>query len=97
MNESTRGCALSEFGYVPQSAALDATFPITVREIVEMGAYGRLRPFERLPIAEKNRVDRVLEQVGVSDLAARVRYFPPPRHFFRKSHFFSFRRQKSLR
>ena len=68
----TRGCALSEFGYVPQSAALDATFPITVREIVEMGAYGRLRPFERLPIAEKNRVDRVLEQVGVSDLAARA-------------------------
>ena len=68
----TRGCALNEFGYVPQSAALDATFPITVREIVEMGAYGRLRPFERLPTAEKNRVDRVLEQVGVGDLAARA-------------------------
>ena len=40
-----------------------------------MGAYGRLRPFERLPIAEKNRVDRVLEQVGVSDLAAPCFFF----------------------
>ena len=68
----TRGCALNQFGYVPQSTALDATFPITVREIVEMGAYGRLKPFERLPTTEKNRVDRVLEQVGVGDLAARA-------------------------
>jgi ABC-type Mn2+/Zn2+ transport system ATPase subunit len=36
----TRACPLNEFGYVPQSAALDAAFPIKVREIVEMGAYG---------------------------------------------------------
>jgi len=67
----TRGCALSEFGYVPQSAALDAAFPITVREIVEMGAYGRLKPFRRLPSAEQDRIDGALRQVGLGDLAAR--------------------------
>jgi ABC-type Mn2+/Zn2+ transport system ATPase subunit len=67
----TRSCPLSEFGYVPQSAALDAAFPITVREIVEMGAYGRLKPFTRLPAAEKTRIDGVLEQVGLAHLAAR--------------------------
>ncbi len=32
-----RNCALSEFGYVPQSSALDSTFPITAREVVAMG------------------------------------------------------------
>lgn len=67
----SRGCALSEFGYVPQSAALDAAFPITVREIVEMGAYGRLKPFMGLPSAEQNRIDGVLRQVGLAELAAR--------------------------
>jgi zinc transport system ATP-binding protein len=67
----TRGCALSEFGYVPQSAALDAAFPITVREIVEMGAYGRLKSFIRLPPAEKARIESVLEQVGLAQLAER--------------------------
>jgi ABC-type Mn2+/Zn2+ transport system ATPase subunit len=67
----TRGCALSEFGYVPQSAALDAAFPITVREIVEMGAYGRLKPLMRLPSAEQIRIDGVLRQVGLADLAPR--------------------------
>ena len=34
-----RNCALNEFGYVPQSAALDSTFPITAREVVAMGGY----------------------------------------------------------
>jgi len=67
----TRGCPLGEFGYVPQSAALDAAFPITVREIIEMGAYGRLKPFKCLPVAEKARIEGVLEQVGLPQLSAR--------------------------
>ena len=50
----TRSCALSEFGYVPQSTALDSTFPITAREVVEMGGYGRLKPYQGLPAEEKN-------------------------------------------
>lgn len=68
----TRGCALSEFGYVPQSAALDATFPITAREVVEMGGYGRLKPYQGLPAIEKERVGRALEQVGLRPLARRL-------------------------
>lgn len=65
----TRNCALSEFGYVPQSTALDGTFPITAREVVEMGGYGRLRPHRGLPSEEKNRRENVLQQVGLSHLA----------------------------
>ena len=68
----TRNCALSEFGYVPQSAALDANFPVTVEEVVAMGAYGRLKPYRPAPDEEKERLKKVLEQVGLSHLAARA-------------------------
>ena len=67
-----RNCTLSEFGYVPQSTALDSTFPITAREVVEMGGYGRLKPYQGLPSDEKNRLENVLQQVGLSHLARRL-------------------------
>ena len=67
-----RNCALSEFGYVPQSTALDSTFPITAREVVEMGGYGRLKPYQGLPSDERNRLESVLQQVGLSHLARRL-------------------------
>jgi ABC-type Mn2+/Zn2+ transport system ATPase subunit len=67
----TRGCSFSEFGYVPQSAALDASFPVTVEGVVEMGAYGRLKPYRRTSDEEKARLKRVLAQVGLAHLAGR--------------------------
>lgn len=66
-----RNCALSEFGYVPQSSALDSTFPITAREVVAMGGYGRLKPYQGPPTREKQRLNDVIEQVGLSYLANR--------------------------
>jgi ABC-type Mn2+/Zn2+ transport system ATPase subunit len=68
----TRNCELSEFGYVPQSTALDSTFPVTAREVVEMGGYGRLKPYQGLPAGERNRLENVLRQVGLSHLARRL-------------------------
>jgi manganese/iron transport system ATP-binding protein len=68
----TRNCALSEFGYVPQSTTLDSTFPITAREVVEMGGYGRLKPHRGLSSEERNRFGNVIEQVGLSHLARRL-------------------------
>jgi ABC-type Mn2+/Zn2+ transport system ATPase subunit len=68
----TRNCSLGEFGYVPQSAALDANFPVTVEEVVAMGAYGRLKPYRPMPEEEKARLRKVLEQVGLAQLAARA-------------------------
>ncbi len=62
----SRGCPLYNFGYVPQSASLDPQFPLSVIEIVEMGAYGRVRPYERLPTNEKERAKEVLQQVGMA-------------------------------
>lgn len=67
-----RNCALNEFGYVPQSAALDPSFPVTAHEVVIMGAYGRLKPFQSIPGAEKERLRQVLQQVGLPHLAERA-------------------------
>lgn len=67
-----RNCALNEIGYVPQSAALDSAFPITAREVVEMGGYGRLKPHQMFPAVERKRLDKALQQVGLSQLAGRL-------------------------
>ena len=67
-----RNCALNEVGYVPQSAALDSAFPITAREVVEMGGYGRLKPYQRFPAAEKKRLENALAHVGLNHLGARL-------------------------
>ena len=67
----TRSCALNQFGYVPQSSALDSTFPITALEVVAMGGFGRLTPYQGLPAQEKQRLHDVLEQVGLAHLAGR--------------------------
>jgi ABC-type Mn2+/Zn2+ transport system ATPase subunit len=67
----SRNCPLSNFGYVPQSAALDPQFPLSVGEIVEMGAYGRVQPYQPLPVEEKKRIGEVLDQVGMRQLAAK--------------------------
>lgn len=61
----SRGCPLANFGYVPQSAALDPQFPLSVGEIVEMGAYGRVGPWRFFPAHETQRAAQALEQVGM--------------------------------
>jgi ABC-type Mn2+/Zn2+ transport system ATPase subunit len=67
----SRNCPLSSFGYVPQSAALDPQFPLSVGEVVEMGAYGRVQPYQPLPTEEKKMIAEVLDQVGVRQLIAK--------------------------
>lgn len=54
-------------GYVPQREALDAVFPVTVEEVVEMGAYGKLRGWRGLPAVERERAQACLERVGLVD------------------------------
>jgi ABC-type Mn2+/Zn2+ transport system ATPase subunit len=63
---------LSEIGYVPQSAALDSMFPVTAREVVAMGGYGRLKPYQSFPAAEKRRLEEAFDQVGLRHLARRL-------------------------
>ncbi len=59
-------------GYVPQREQLDAIFPVTVREVVRMGAYRRLRPFARLPEASRQVVADALARVGAKEWGGRL-------------------------
>ena len=67
----SRNCPLSNFGYVPQSAALDPQFPLSTAEVVEMGAYGRVRSYKFFPTEERKQIGKVLDQVGLRHLAGR--------------------------
>jgi manganese/zinc/iron transport system ATP- binding protein len=58
-------------GYVPQRESVDWDFPVTVRDVVLMGTYGRLGWFRRPGREEREVASRCLEQVGMSDFANR--------------------------
>ncbi len=58
-------------GYVPQRESVDWDFPVTVRDVVLMGTYGRLGWFRRPGKAEKEIANRCLEQVGMAAFAKR--------------------------
>jgi manganese transport system ATP-binding protein len=58
-------------GYVPQAEDVDWTFPITVREVVTMGRYGRMGPLRRARAADVAAVDVALQRVDLAALADR--------------------------
>ncbi len=58
-------------GYVPQSEDVDWAFPVSVRDVVMMGRYGRLGPTRRAHRADRAAVDEALERVELTDLADR--------------------------
>ena len=57
------------FGYVPQRGILDEIFPLTAREIVLMGCYGRLGVFRRPTPADRALAENNLDRVGIAELA----------------------------
>ena len=58
-------------GYVPQSEAVDWSFPISVREVVMMGRYGALGITRRPRLADRDAVADALSRVDLIDLADR--------------------------
>ena len=58
--------------HLPQAGGLDRRFPITCRELVSFGAWGRTGPFARLGTADSSRVDLALARMGLSGLAGRL-------------------------
>ena len=58
-------------GYVPQRATVSGLLPLTVKEVIEMGTYGNLKPWERLGKKELEHLGWSLEQVGMTDLQGR--------------------------
>ena len=58
-------------GYVPQSEDVDWTFPLSVRDVVMTGRYGRMGPTRRPKKADRDAVEHALERVELTDLADR--------------------------
>ncbi len=63
--------AQSSIAYVPQRESVDWDFPITVRNLVMMGRYGKLGLFKRPSKKDWEAVDRCLDLVGMTPYAHR--------------------------
>ena len=57
--------------YVPQREEVDWRFPVTVRDVVAMGRYGRVGPLRRLGREDHAAVARALATLELADLAQR--------------------------
>ena len=59
-------------GYVPQLAAMDKEFPITLREVVLTGRLNRkLTPFYKYSKQDRDITEEILERVGIENLKDR--------------------------
>jgi manganese/zinc/iron transport system ATP- binding protein len=63
--------ALDRVAYVPQRDAVDWDFPVTVREVAEMGRYPSVGWVRRLGRRDRTAVDEALERVGMAAFARR--------------------------
>ncbi len=57
--------------FVPQRAAVSEHLPITVREIVSVGAWGRVGTVRRLTPALRDDIDAAMQQLDIAALAYR--------------------------
>ena len=60
---------LDFLGYVPQNSDIDLSFPINVRQVVEMGMYPKTKLLRPLSREQKEEVSAALEQIGLADRA----------------------------
>ena len=65
------GKGLKDLAFLPQRAELDHSFPITVYDLVAMGAWQRIGAWRGLSELEHERIQQALVQVGLEDFAAR--------------------------
>jgi len=66
------GGARRGLAWLPQAADLDRAFPITVLDMVAMGAWRRVGPWRRFNAAETERAWQALESVGLVGEAGRI-------------------------
>jgi len=69
--QKPRALAPGSIAYVPQIEAVDWTFPATVRDVVSMGRFPRLRPWQFFGPADRAAVAHALASVHMEHLADR--------------------------
>lgn len=71
VSSTNAGNLRKRIGYVIQGQMIDPRLPITVRESTLVGSYGRIGLLRRIPKVVYERVDAILEVVGMSHLKHR--------------------------
>jgi len=61
--------ATDAVAFVPQRTAVSDRLPVTVRDVVTVGAWGRTGPWRRLDAAARGAIDDALDRLGISGLA----------------------------
>ena len=69
--DARRARLANQLAYVPQSESVDWDFPLSVRDVVMMGRYGRLGITRRPRAADRRAVAEAIDRVGLSALAHR--------------------------
>ncbi|ANI38058.1 metal ABC transporter ATP-binding protein [Mycolicibacterium vaccae] len=70
-HSSARARRSGAVAYMPQSEAIDWAFPLSVRDVVLAGRYGRMGPTRRARPADQQAVDEALERVELIDYQRR--------------------------
>lgn len=65
------GLTVRQLGYLPQAAEVDRSFPLTVADVVAMGAWRQLGAFRGLLRRQSNRIFEALAAVGLDGFASR--------------------------
>ncbi|HTJ99314.1 MAG TPA: zinc ABC transporter ATP-binding protein AztA [Bordetella sp.] len=66
------GAGRRDLAWLPQAAELDRSFPITVHELVAMGAWRRVGAWRRFGMPERERVQQALAAVGLAGAGDRI-------------------------
>ncbi len=66
------GIRRADIAYLPQISDLDRSFPISVLDLVSLGAWRRTGPFRRVGRADLARVEAAIAEVGLAGLEDRV-------------------------
>lgn len=66
-----RGAPARDVAYLPQAAALDSSFPLTVYDLVAMGLWERCGLFGRIGRSYASRIAAALEAVGLTGFERR--------------------------
>ena len=61
-----------KIGYLPQMSQIDRKYPISVREVISSGLAKEKPLFRPFNASQKARVDHVIAQMGLEDLAERA-------------------------
>jgi manganese/iron transport system ATP-binding protein len=62
----------TQIGYMPQAETYDASFPVTLRQAVEMGRYRRLGWWRRMKQVDRVAVSAALQVTDLTDVAETI-------------------------